>query len=249
MAAIVEISSRDAYRQIDVFLSRDEIRFEDFEHAWKQWHDVLLEDGSIAAGANSEEPFVEVFLDQWKGLSIIVPLTMREQVEKMLRGFELEEVPQTWPIGEDNPGLDEVQIRPVIDACNGQPADIDDVLMALRREWQLDLNVDPDTNIDEAGRRLGLTLWHAVLGVEEHPEDGPPAVSDLSVWATAGSLHELEGLIDEVLRSNDRWVAAEIYSTDRVAYDERPDELGDLRPKREQPEVHMVSVEPRESGP
>ena len=77
VCAIAEISSRDAYRQTDVYLSDEEISRREFLSAWRCWEAVLLEDGSIGAGANSDHPFVEVFLDQWKGLSIIVPLGMR----------------------------------------------------------------------------------------------------------------------------------------------------------------------------
>jgi hypothetical protein len=252
IAAIVEISSRDAYRQVDVFISRDEIPLADFLAAWRQWETVLLEDGSIGAGANSEQPFVEVFLDQWKGVSIIVPLAMRDPVEALLQGLGLDEVPQTWPGGDVDTGTDDVQIRPVLDESDSL-SDIDDVLMELRRQWLLELNVDPDTNIDDAGRRLGMTLWHAVLGVHENGQDAPPPAGelplDMSIWATAGSLAELEGLIEAVLRDDARWRVAEIYSTDRVAFDERPEELGGLSPRRHAAEVHLVSVERRGPAP
>ena len=242
VCAIVEISSRDAYRQVDVYLSEDEISAEQFREAWDRWGPILLEDGSIGAGSNSEDPFVEVFLDQWKGLSIIVPLEMREAVDAILGEFGLEEVPQTWPVGEDNPGLDRVQIRPVLDESK---ADIDDVLFQLRHEWQLELNVDPDTNVDEAGRVLGLTLWHAIVGVQNDNGKDDPQIADMSVWATAGSLGELEELIEDVLNDDDQWEFAEIFSTDRVAFDERPDELSDLAPRRRSTEVHLVSFERR----
>jgi hypothetical protein len=35
----------------------------------------------------------------------------------------------------------------------------------------------------------------------------------------------------------------EVYTIDRVAFDERPDELADLPPRREKSEVHLVSFE------
>jgi len=37
---------------------------------------------------------------------------------------------------------------------------------------------------------------------------------------------------------------AEIYTLDRVAFDERPDELADLRPNQRQSKVHLVRIEP-----
>ncbi|MHC4102548.1 MAG: hypothetical protein ACYSW1_16900, partial [Planctomycetota bacterium] len=123
-----------------------------------------------------------------------------------------------------------------------------DVLMVLRRVWRLELNVDPDTNVDEGGRELGMTLWHAVVGVEGVEEVGGGSVetgdsADLSIWATAGSLQELEVLINGVLSVGEQWGSAEVYSTDRVAFDERPEELAELSPRRDRAEVHLVSVE------
>jgi hypothetical protein len=245
---IVEISSRDAYRPVDVFIGRDEISRHRLLGTWRRCAAPLLEDASIAAGANSENPFVEVFLDQWKGLSIIVPLAMREQVEAILDEFGLEEVAETWAVGDDNPALERSEIRPVLADFDAGAADIDDVLILLRREWGLELNIDPDTNLDGAGRNLGLTLWHAVVGVEGGPLANGTA-ADLSIWATAGSLHELEALIDDVLASERRWDRAEVFSTDRVAFDERPDELSDLAPRRGEAQVHLVTIDPYLSEP
>lgn len=243
VCAIVEISSRDAYRQTDVFLSNDEISKSDFLRTWRQWQPILLEDGSIAAGANSESPFIEIFVDQWKGLSIIVPLDMRDDVEHLLVSAGLEEVEETWSIGSENPDLEKVQIRPVLADLDGMAADIDDVLMELRHDWRMELNIDPDTNVDDAGRRLGMTLWHAVLGV--HRAGDADEVADMSIWSTAGSLIELETLIGTMLEQSGEWLLAEVYSTDRIAFDERPDELSDLAPRRNEPAIHLISIEPR----
>ncbi len=247
VSAIVEISSRDAYRQTDVFLSREEINRREFLDTWRTWQSILLEDGSIGAGANSENPFVEVFVDQWKGISIIVPLDMRHEVEKLLMSMELQEVPETWDVGEDNRALEAVKIRPVLASLNGASADIDDVLLELRRQWDMELNIDSETNLDDGGRALGLTLWHAILGV--HGASNADQIAEMSVWATAGSLDELELLIDGMLRETDEWALDEVYSTDRVAYDERPDELAAMEPRREHAELHLVLIETGDGDP
>ena len=97
---IVEIGSRDAYRSTDVFIgeSDDPMPLDEFRRIWAHYEHFLLEDGTIAAGANSEDPhFVEIFLDQWKGLSVHVPLHMRDELEEILHRHGLEEVAQTWP--------------------------------------------------------------------------------------------------------------------------------------------------------
>ncbi len=247
VCAIVEISSRDAYRLTDVFLSHEEISKRDFLRTWDRWEPILLEDGSIAAGANGENPFVEVFVDQWKGVSIIVPLDMHDDVERLLVSAGLNEVQETWALGDENPALDNVQIRPVLADLDGMAADIDDVLMELRHDWRMELNIDPDTNVDDAGRRLGLTLWHAILGV--HRVGDTRQMADMSIWATAGSLAQLEELIEAELEQSGKWLIAEVYSTDRIAFDERPDELSDLAPRRREVGVHLVKMDPHDDHP
>ena len=71
----------------------------------------------------------------------------------------------------------------------------------------------------------------------------------MSIWSTAGSLSQLEELIGGMLEQSGEWVLAEVYSTDRIAFDERPDELSDLAPRRTEPEIHLVSIDPRSDVP
>jgi hypothetical protein len=56
----------------------------------------------------------------------------------------------------------------------------------------------------------------------------------------------MEQLIFSALHGNPDWAFGEIYTIDRVAFDERPDELADLRPRGNQPQVHLVHIEPWE---
>jgi hypothetical protein len=248
---IVEIGSRDAYRSTDTYISEEPLSLEHFLSTWDDYEPFLIEDGSIAAGANSDDPFVEVFVDQWKGLSIHVPPSMREEVEAMLLEFGLDEVQQTWPEGEDaqmtDEELDASQVRSVLDLSDEFAPDVDELLLNLRHEWGLELNIDPEANVDEGGRNLGTTLWHAVVLVDRA---SPPKRRDnghqgayASIWATAGSLNQMERLIDQALEPHPHWSFGEIYTIDRVAFDERPDELADLPPRRGS-QVHLVSIEP-----
>ena len=78
-------------------MAQEPIPCEEFRRGWDRFEPFLLEDGSIGCGANSDDPFVEIFLDQWKGLSIHVPLLMRDKVEGALAKMGLREVPETWP--------------------------------------------------------------------------------------------------------------------------------------------------------
>ncbi len=180
-------------------------------------------------------------------MSIIVPLDMRDDVEGLLTSLGLQEVPETWAVGDENSALENVRIRPVVASLDGAAADIDDVLLELRRDWQLELNVDPDTNVDAVGRRLGMTLWHAVIGV--HRDAEPPETADMTIWATAGSLGQLETLIDAKFREDGEWAIDEVFSTDRTAFDERPEKLKDLPPRRRGAGIHLVTIERRGEVP
>lgn len=237
---IIEIGSRDAYRSVDVYLGEEPIPRREFLEVWNRFEGILLEDASIGVGANAEDPFIEVFIDSWKGLSIHVPLHLREQVEARLHAHGLEEVPETWAGGDTEPAT---RIREVLEIVDEQSPDIDELLLQLRELWRLELNVDPESNVDEAGRNLGMTLWHAVV-LAESADGNPDRGAYVSVWADAGSMAEMEDLIDAVMDSNPEWTFNSIYSIDRVAYDERPDELADLPPRPgPEPKVHLVQMD------
>jgi len=247
---VVDVGSRDAYRAFDVYVGRDDVAKKTFLAGWTEYETFLLEDGVIGAGANAEEPFVEVFLDQFKRIIIHVPLPMRAEVDEMLDSFGLEEVALTWPDQpppDDLESIDPVDIRPILHIEDEFSPDLDELLLQLRDVWLLELNVDRSTNVDSAGRPLGLTLWFAIAiltSVDDHEEFGAYA----SIWATAGSIDEMEQLMHQALQPYDQWTFETMYMIDRVAYDERPDELGDLPPRRETPAVHLFTIDPWEIG-
>jgi hypothetical protein len=238
---IVEIGSRDAYRSVDVYMAPDPIDLEQFLEAWTRYGEFLLEDGSIGCGANSDDPFVEVFLDQWKGLSVHVPPLMLEEVEGILGEAGLEAVAQTWPPMDEDTANAALQLRSVLAIDDEFSPGVEEMLLELRHAWGLELNVDPDTNVDEAGRPIGATLWHAMIIVDSTQNERDSAYA--SVWATAGSLAEMERLIDKALADYPDWRFGEIYTIDRVAFDERPDELADLAPRREAGVIHLVEFD------
>lgn len=251
VSPIIEIDSYDAYRTVDVYIGREEtpLSLNDFVDTWTEFEPVLLEDAAVGAGANSDEPFIEIFLDQWKGLSIHVPPEVRDSVESMLREQGLEEVASTWPppeVGSERGGSERVYdatIRPVLDTSDDALPTLDDVVLELRRRWNLELNVDPESNVDDGGKELGMTLWNAALVVEDS-RGATDRSAYMQVWASARSLSQLEQLIDSVFEQYPEWSLYECYSVMRVAYDDRPDELEHLKPRRTAPEVHLVQIYP-----
>ena len=245
---IVEIGSRDAYRSVDVYVGEEAVPRNQFVTVWSEFQTLLLEDSAIAAGANSEDPFVEIFLDHYKGLYIHVPPDTRDEVETMLQSFGLDEVAQTWPDSEEDSSAGEdadwvARTRPILDLQDEYSPDVDELLLQLRHEWNLELNVDPQANVDDGGRELGPTLWHAVIVVGDTGGD-PEIGGYVSVWATASSLTEMEQLIQRALEDHPQWEYVETYTIDRVAFDERPDELADLPPRRTQSQIHLVQIDP-----
>jgi hypothetical protein len=238
---ILEIGSRDAYRSVDVYMGRRAIGREEFLESWEFFEPFILEDGSVGCGANSDDPFVEVFVDQWKGLSLHVPLGMREEVEELFAGFGLREVLETWPMGTAEDVSESLRVRSVLAIGDEFDPDVDEMVLQLRQAWNLELNVDPEANVDDSGRALGSTLWHAMVLVQSAKK--PRVDGYASIWATASSLAEMEMIIDQVLEDAPQWRYEDIYTIDRVAFDERPDELADLAPRRDRSEVHLVEFE------
>ncbi len=239
---ILEIESLDAYRSLDVHLGIEPIDRDDFLADIAEFEPVILEDASIGVGGNADEPFVEVFIDGWKTVTIEVPIELKSRVESLLARHGLEETDETWPPDEEGRLFSTVTVRPVLQVTDTQDPNIDEIALQLRERWALELDIDPQRNLDEQGVELGLTLWHAIVMVVA-ADPAREAGAYVDVWATAGSLAEMEQLIDEALDAQDEWIFDGIYSVERVAFDERPDELAELPLRRSESGVHRITVD------
>lgn len=242
---ILELGSRDAYRAVDVWMAPEPITRTEFLRTWADYRGFLLEDGTVSAGANCDEPAVEIFVDHWKGISVHVPLMMRDDVEEILESFRLPELSEPW-LGTDEDEPLEMESRPILDISEPDLPDVEDVLMDLRELWRLELNVDPQANVDDAGRSLGITLWYVLAVLSPRQRDREGAYG--SIWLTAGSLEEAERLARDAVNEHPELMFEGFHSIDRVAHDERPDDLGDLPPRPRSARVHLVGFEPW-SGP
>ena len=242
VVAILEIDSQDAYRTTDVFLSEEPISRSNFIENWQCYAPFLLEDCSIGVGANSEEPFLEIFLDPFKTLNFHIPLEMRDVLENMLSDLGLEEVPYTWPIDECESMIRGWRIRPVLDRSDPNLADEVELLNHLQHAWRLTLDIDPDHNVDEVGRELGFTLWHVQMLVES-AFGAPVNEAVFALWVTADSLSRVEHYMQSTLADHPQWQLVRVESIDRVAFDDRPEHLSDIPPRRDHEEVHLVEIE------
>ena len=74
-------------------------------------------------------------------------------------------------------------------------------------------------------------------------DDSRPGGAYIGIWATARSLEEVEDLVESAVEGSGEWVLDRLYSIERVAYDERPDDLADLPPRRDRSEVHSINID------
>lgn len=159
---ILDVMGNDGYREIDPYIAYDLVGLERFLDAVRRFRGWFFEDGMVGFGAMSEEPFVYVFIDEHKIVTVRVAATAKELVEKILKAFDLTEVDKIA-------GADAAvhEHRGVLDAPSNRPDLLthDEIVEQIRDDWGLTLNVDPFHNNDENGNPLGVIPWRCVVRV------------------------------------------------------------------------------------
>ena len=250
VAGIVEVGSRDAYRAVDVFLSQQVISRESFLEIWACYESLFLEDASLAVGVNTSTPFMEIFIDQDKRVTVHVEPEGREAVDRILAGHDLLECDER-DIAVSESQLEGTLIRPVLVEDPDLLCDLDQLLLTLRDGWDLMLDEEFDRNLDSAGRELGYTLWFvtALLASEDSAQGQPACVT---AWVISRSRSELESLVQNQVESTSKWFVIDFYTVDRVAFDDRPESMADLLPRFTKSEILSLEIEemdePRGSG-
>ena len=239
---VVEIGSVDAYRSIDVYIAEGSLFIDDFLATWDEFEPILLEEVSIGVGATSEEPFLEIFVDAWKSVTVHCQVDLRDDVEAILERHGLTQVAGTWDEDAFEATDTPFQMREFLVIEDEHSPDLDELLLQLRDDWGLQLDVDPHSNVDDGGRELGHTLWHAIA-MADPVDDSRAGGAYVGIWATARSLEEAEDLVEAAVEGSGEWVLDRLYSIERVAFDERPEELADLPPRRDKSEVHSISID------
>lgn len=171
---ILDVLGRDAYREIDPYISYDLLGLDALTDALRRYRDFFFEDGLCGFGAMSEEPFLYLFVDEHKILTIRAEPTLKEKVEKLLHAYDLEEHPE--PAGVDSVAHEHRDV--LLTASKKEPhlLGFDQIVEVLRDQWRLVLNVDAETNLDQDNRELGTTSWRCVVRLdppqaEEHEEE------------------------------------------------------------------------------
>lgn len=188
---ILDVLGRDAYREIDPYVSYELIGLDRFTDMVRKFPAFFFEDGLVGFGAMSDEPFMYVFIDEHKIVTLRCQIEQRETVEGILAAFDLEEMEE--PAGADA-ALHEHQS--VLASPEDEPSvlNFEEIVEDLRDEWRLMLNVDPESNLDDQGNELGIVPWR-LLARAEYTEE--PLVRYVEVLLRASCLAEAEELCRE----------------------------------------------------
>jgi len=213
---ILDILGSDAYREIDPYVSYDLIGLDAFTDTIKQFEPFFYEDGLVGFGAMSDEPFIYFFVDEHKIITIRCTMDARARVEKILRAFDLEEVEE--PAGADAAVHEH---RSVITQPNEDPQvlSFEEILEEVRERWKLVLNVDPESNVDDDGKDLGITNWRMLARAEYEDE---PLVRYVEIFLRASCMREAEEMgqawADQLFDAQERHpILAAVVELDRVA--------------------------------
>lgn len=221
---ILDVMGRDAFREIDPYVSYELLGLDRFTDTIRAFRDFFYEDGLVGFGAMSEDPFFYVFIDEHKIVTVRAEPGLKEKVEKILTAFDLEPVDD--PHGADAAAHEH---RSVLLSPDDQPdlLTADEIIEQLRDEWQLLLNIDAETNLDESGTELGTTLWRCIVRVANGEERHRYA----EVIVGGGSLREAEELAIEACDeletdTTDSWADATVTASERLG----PERLADYIP-------------------
>ena len=199
---ILDFLGTDEYREVDPYVSYDLLGLDRLLDTIRRYRGFFFEDGLVGFGAMSEEPFIYIFVDEHKIVTVRVESALKERVEAILKAFDLDEV-------DEIRGADAAthEHRGVLEA---PPERLDlltaeEIVEELRDDWRLVLNIDPTTNIDEDGNALGVTGWRCIVRYEPLPPEDAPANAEpppfryAEVLLTADCLNTAEDLALEAL--------------------------------------------------
>ena len=194
---ILDVLGNDEYREVDPYIAYDAVGIERFIDAIRRHRGWFYDDGMVGFGAMSVDPFVYVYVDEHKILTLRVQVDLRERVEKILQAFDLQPVEE--PLGVDSV---EHEHMGVLVSSDDRPdlLYMDEIVDELRESWRLELNIDPDENVDDDGKPLGVTGWRCLIG---RRRDGSDAEDTVVVLLAAPSLTDAEHLAADAAASED----------------------------------------------
>lgn len=214
---IIDYIGHDAHREIDPFMAYEPIGKEKVIDGIRQFRPFFFEDGMVGFGAVSEDPFFYIFVDEHKIMTIRVESQFKAKIEKLLAAFDLE--PCEEPAGADSASHEH---RAILVTSPERPDLItgDDILERMRDAWRLVLNVDPETNVDDEGKDLGITPWRCLVrfATDQSPDD-----QYAELFLTSASIRQAEELAQQSilagLENNPEWSDVVVISADRLTHE------------------------------
>ena len=221
---ILDVMGNDGYREIDPYIAYDLVGLERFLDAVRRFKGWFFEDGMVGFGAMSEEPFIYIFVDEHKIVTVRVAAGAKEQVEKILHAFDLEEVDKIA-------GADAAvhEHRGVLDAPSNRPDLLthDEIVEQLKDDWGLTLNVDPFNNNDESGAPLGMVPWRCIVRVFDEGGEVRYAEAFLTADSLQGASELAVSAAESLLAGDDPAAPfPELTDADIFADDETPPSFG-----------------------
>ncbi|MFG0251302.1 MAG: hypothetical protein ACF8NJ_00340 [Phycisphaerales bacterium JB038] len=247
LVPILDVRGDDAYREMDPYLGLEELDRETLTGLLTPARAFLFEDGHCGFGVVAEDPLFYVYLDDHKILTIRCGLTEAGEVEELLEAQGISA--ETEPLGVDAVAHDHLDVL-WTDDNRRDLLDFYGMLDTLRQEWGLELNIDPESNVDDDGRSLDMTAWRVLLLLEAINDEprwrgkaSAPGVS-MSKYAelllTAESLARVDELVERVARELTGYRLLDLVTADRI----RPEELSEaLGEELEPTEPRVFSIE------
>ena len=194
---ILDILGRDAYREIDPYIAYDAVGLDRFLETMTVYGEWLYEDGLVGFGAMSLDPFLYVFIDEHKVVTVRAELELKGRIESVLRAFELQPIDEIRTAdAADHEHRSILNIPKYDDTL----LSIDEIVEDLRDLWRLQLNIDPTVNVDDQGADLGVTGWYCVgRAIDPH---NPDSRKYAEILVTGDCLDTVEDLVDEALRAH-----------------------------------------------
>jgi hypothetical protein len=212
---ILDYLGLDAYREVDPYISYDLMGTDRLTDALRRYRGFFFEDGLCGFGAMVDDPFIYLFVDEHKIVTVRVQPEMKERVEKLLHAFDLEAVEA--PAGADAAAHEH---RGVLSTADDRPdlLTADEIVEHLRDEWRLVLNIDRTTNLDEDGRELGLTPWLVLIRCIPEGQDKARYLECALLAENLGEAEEwsMRAADDAMPDDITDWAEVDVVSSDRL---------------------------------
>lgn len=216
---ILDVLGNDAYREVDPYISYELVGIERFLDGVLHFDDWLYEDGLVGFGAMSMNPFLYIFVDEHKAVTIRVGLDLKDRIERALGAFEL--VPVKELVSIDSVAHEHRSVLAPVEPGLHQALAPEEIIERLVESWLLQLNIDPRTNVDDAGRDLGFTPWRMVARCLAQ-DDSEPVYAE--IFAVADCLENAEAAAVRAVakdpgapgRPDDGWLEVQLPVCDRL---------------------------------